>query len=137
MSEPVAWEALHRRAEQAMACAHAPYSAYPVGAALRCADGTVVVGCNVENVAFPAGMCAERTAVGAAVALGKRGFTHLALATGGPEVASPCGTCRQVLMEFAPDLLIESRVPDGRVSAWRLADLLPSPFQVGRLRRAP
>lgn len=135
MTGTVAWDALHRGAEEAMARAYAPYSGYPVGAALRCEDGTVVLGCNVENIAFPAGTCAERTAVGAALAMGKGGFTHLALATRGPEVASPCGTCRQVLMEFAPTLEIQSRVPDGRVATWRLADLLPVPFHVGRLRR--
>jgi cytidine deaminase len=124
----VSWEILRRDAEAAMGRAYAPYSRYPVGAALACDDGTVVPGCNVENASFPAGICAERSAVAAAVSQGRRAFVRLALCTTGHSPAAPCGVCRQVLMEFAPQLEIVSFVPSGAEARWTLADLLPAPF---------
>lgn len=122
------WTALRQHAAEAMARAYAPYSGYPVGAALECADGTVIVGCNVENASFPAGICAERSAVAAAVSRGHRHFTRLALCTKGEQPAAPCGVCRQVLMEFAPTLDIVSVTPAGAEARWSLAELLPAPF---------
>jgi cytidine deaminase len=124
----VSWDALRREAEVAMRRAYAPYSHYPVGAALACADGAVVAGCNVENASFPAGICAERAAVASAVSQGRRAFARLALCTAGDRPAAPCGVCRQVLMEFAPQLEIVSFVPNGPEVRWTLADLLPAPF---------
>jgi cytidine deaminase len=108
--------------------AYVPYSDFPVGAALLTADGTVVTGCNVENAAYPSGICAERGAVMAAVAAGHRRFRGLVVATDADEPAPPCGACRQVLVEFAPRLPIVSVNRDGLERRWTLAELLPSPF---------
>ncbi len=93
--------------------AYAPYSNYPVGAALLAADGTVYAGCNVENASYPATICAERTALVKAVSEGHRDFTALAVVTrnGG----SPCGICRQMLYEFAPNLNVIVATLDGAV----------------------
>ncbi len=87
--------------------AYAPYSRFTVGASLRCADGTVVDGCNVENASYGLCICGERTAIAAAVAQGHQRFTQIAVATGASPPASPCGMCRQVLAEFAVDADID------------------------------
>ena len=111
-----------------MTRAYAPYSRFQVGAALLTDDGTIVTGCNVENAAYPSGICAERGAVVAAVAQGHRRFALLVLATDADAPTPPCGMCRQVLVEFAPALPIVSVARDGRVGHWTMADLLPQPF---------
>src|SRR5689334_20234481 len=95
-------EQLVQAAVAAARLAYAPYSNYPVGAALQSADGTIFTGCNVENAAYPAGICAERTALVKAVSEGHQQFTALAVAT--KNSGSPCGICRQMLNEFAPHL---------------------------------
>ncbi|WP_295628098.1 cytidine deaminase [uncultured Intestinimonas sp.] len=84
---------------------YVPYSKFPVGAALECADGTVFTGCNVENAAYGSTICAERTAVVKAVSEGHRDdFVRIAIAGNSEDYCWPCGSCRQVLFEFAPDL---------------------------------
>ena len=107
--------------------AYIPYSQYPVGAALRATDGSVYTGCNVENAAYPATICAERTALVKAVSEGRQNFDTLVVVTrnGG----SPCGLCRQMLYEFAPKLRVIIGDLDGKISLdCRLSDLLPHGF---------
>ena len=121
-------ERLRRAAFDAMERAYAPYSNFRVGCALRGTDGSVHAGCNVENAAYPASICAERGAVLAAVARGTRDFDLLVLATEASEPTPPCGQCRQVLVEFAPALPVVSFTRAGRVGRWTLAELMPHPF---------
>jgi cytidine deaminase len=91
------------RARDAARHSYSPYSGFPVGAALLCADGTVITGANVENRSFGLANCAERSALFAAVSQGKREFTAIAVACPGSDVpVSPCGACRQALSEFCP-----------------------------------
>ena len=121
-------QALIAAATQVRERAYARYSRFCVGAALLAADGRTFVGCNVENVSYGLTICAERSAVFAAVAAGACEFELLAIAsTGG---VSPCGACRQVLAEFAPELpilLVDIENPPRIVEA-NLADLLPAAF---------
>lgn len=121
-------DALAQRAREAQGHAYAPYSKFNVGAALLCADGSIVQGCNVENASYPAGTCAERVALGAAVAAGQREFVAIAIATDAPEGTPPCGICRQALAEFAPELPIVAIAKSGTRTRWTLRELLPSPF---------
>lgn len=126
---------LRERAFAAMERAYAPYSNFRVGAALLASDGSVSEGCNVENAAFPAGICAERGAVSAAVARGNRSFETILIATEADEPTPPCGMCRQVLVEFAPHLLVVSATRDGREARWTLDELLPKAFNPHSLDR--
>lgn len=119
---------LRERAAGAMKSAYAPYSNFRVGAALLAADGSIAVGCNVENASYPAGVCAERVALGAGVAQGNREFLAIAIATEGHFPTPPCGMCRQALVEFSPDLVVLSVTRGGGEARWSLADLLPNAF---------
>jgi len=119
---------LLERAAEAMANAYAPYSRFAVGAALECADGSVFTGCTVENCALGCTLCAETVAVGNAVSQGHTDFVRLAVFTKGANYCFPCGSCRQVLMEFSPGLEILIGRGDGRYVSYRLSDLIASPF---------
>ena len=128
MTSDTSQEQLRTEARTAMTRAYAPYSGFKVGAALLCDDGSVAAGCNVENASFPAGMCAERSALAYAISHGRRTFTALVIVTDAIDPTPPCGMCRQALAEFAPALRVTSVTLDGRESTWSLAQLLPAPF---------
>ena len=131
--DPETARTLLDRAREARRNAYAPYSEFPVGAALLARDGRVFTGVNVENVSYGLGNCAERVAIGKAVSEGAQEFTAIAVV--GPEddvSCSPCGACRQVMHEFAPEMVLVT--PDG--AGWRadrIMDLLPGAFVPARL----
>ena len=108
--------------------AYCPYSHFPVGAALECDDGTVFTGCNVENAVYPAGICAERTAIFHAVAEGHSRFRRIVIAARSKDYCVPCGICRQVMQEFTPDMEIICLNGAGQARHFTLKELLPYGF---------
>lgn len=116
------------KARAAMKNSYSPYSHFPVGAALECENGDVFTGTNVENCAIGCTICAERSAVVAAVSAGHRKFTRIAICSNGPNYCFPCGSCRQVLSEFAPSLEVLCVKNDGHYVSYRLSALLPETF---------
>lgn len=105
--------------------AYSPYSGLRVGAALECADGSVFLGCNVENASFSDTICAERTAVVKAVSEGRRSFRRIAVAAYSEEYCMPCGSSLQVLREFSEDMEILAAKKDGHYVSYKLNALLP------------
>ncbi|MEM6890070.1 MAG: cytidine deaminase, partial [Pseudomonadota bacterium] len=106
--------------------AHAPYSNFKVGAALRTTSGSIFVGCNVENVAYPEGTCAEAGAIAAMVAAGERQIAEIYVVAGSPSPVTPCGGCRQKLAEFAaPEVMVTMATVAGLEDRVTVADLLP------------
>jgi cytidine deaminase len=122
-------------AERARAQAYAPYSRFSVGAALLTRDGRVIHGCNVENASFGLSICAERNAIWKAVSEGERDFVAIAVTAGRDGGASPCGACRQVLYEFAPELVVLWRDSNRRIVRESIVGLLAKPFILPRARR--
>jgi cytidine deaminase len=114
-------------ARNAQGRAYAPYSRFRVGAALEADDGSVFMGCNVENASYGLTICAERAAVCAAVAAGARHFRRVVVVSDSDPPAAPCGACRQVLAEFGLDLPIDGVSPRATIR-WQLSQLLPSSF---------
>lgn len=108
MSEDIDWQALRAAAHAVQKRAYAPYSRFHVGAALLTEDGRIFSGCNVENASYGLCLCAERNAVGQAVAAGVQKFRAIAIIATGDKAASPCGMCRQVLSEFPPSFAVRS-----------------------------
>jgi cytidine deaminase len=119
---------LREAALRALDNAYAPYSNFRVGAALRTRSGEVVIGCNMENSAYGLAICAETLAVASAVSQGLTEFDEIAIATDDSEPTPPCGACRQVLNEFAPNITISSYTREGREATWTLRELLPHAF---------
>lgn len=117
-------------AREAAKNAYVPYSKFPVGAALECADGTVYTGCNVENAALGSTICAERTAFLKAISEGKREFRRIAISGEGPNYCMPCGACRQFMHEFAPHMEVLCTRADGRYVSYRLDQLMPYAFEL-------
>ncbi len=115
-------------ARAAMSHSHAVWSKFPVGAALRCADGTIFTGCNVESPSLLQGACAERVALLKALSEGQRAFTHIAIVAEKRTAVSPCGLCRQMLFEFAPDLIVIVENENGEPLQKALSAFLPEPF---------
>jgi cytidine deaminase len=142
-------EQLIQTAIEAKSYAYAPYSKFRVGAALLCADGTVIKGCNVENACYGGTICAERTAIVKAISEGKKDFVAMAVTTDVPATISPCGICRQVLREFChldtPILLVPADYPErekdepaptqGGVRVETVGGLLPLSFGPEDLER--
>ncbi len=125
----VDYDALLAQARVAYGRAYAPYSHFAVGAALLAASGAVYLGCNVENAAYPACICAERGALAAAFAAGEREFLALAVIADAPRPVPPCGLCRQVLAELAPDLPVLLANIAGATEATTTTALLPGAFR--------
>jgi cytidine deaminase len=115
-------------AASARLLAIADYSGFAVGAALETQEGEVVTGCNVENATYGLTMCAERVALFKALSAGHRDFRRLAVVADSASPAPPCGACRQLLQEFAPNLLVIAANLGGRTRRWRAGALLPDPF---------
>jgi cytidine deaminase len=126
-------DSLISAARSVQARAYAPYSHFRVGAALESSDGKVFLGCNVENASYGLTICAERSAVFAAVSAGATRFRRAVVVSDVGPPAAPCGACRQVLAEFGLDLPIDGVGPKGTVR-WRLSDLLPAAFGPEQLR---
>lgn len=118
------------RAIAAQSRAYAPYSKFHVGAAIQI-SGRVFEGANVENASYGLAICAERTAIFAAVTSGARELEAVAVSTNSSPPSSPCGACRQVLLEFAPDptkVIVTAVNPAGEHRSWTLAELIPDGF---------
>lgn len=122
-------EELMARAREVRENAYAPYSSFRVGAAILCADGQVFVGANVENAAYPTGICAERAALAAAVSAGARDFKTIAIVSDSAGPTPPCGQCRQALAEFGTSVdVLLARGTSGESRRFKLSELFPLPF---------
>lgn len=109
--------------------AHVPYSRFPVGAAIRTSSGAVFVGANVENAAYPEGMCAEASAIGAMASAGERVIDTIVTVCDGDMLSTPCGGCRQKIREFSTaSTVIHAAGPEGVRITYSMADLLPDSF---------
>ncbi|PTL78475.1 cytidine deaminase [Vitiosangium sp. GDMCC 1.1324] len=129
MSADIPWEQLFEAAKKVRERAYAPYSRFPVGAAVLYADGSVVSGCNVENSSYGLSVCAERGALAAGVAQGRDRPVAVAIVVDTPTPCPPCGMCRQVMLEFAPkELPVRSRNLKGDEARYTLGELLPHAF---------
>src|SRR6266702_1909831 len=127
---------LFQSAKAARARAYAPYSRFQVGAALRAASGRIFSGCNVENAAYPLGLCAEASAIAAMVAAGETFIAEILVLGPGPGRLAPCGGCRQRIAEFCRgDALVHLADESGQVETAPLADLLPRAFGPASLAR--
>jgi cytidine deaminase len=116
--------------------AYAPYSRFQVGAAIRTASGATFVGCNVENVAYPEGTCAEAGAIAAMIAGGETAIAEVWVIADSPSPVPPCGGCRQKIAEFAaPDVKVTLCTTDGAQKTMSVADLLPGVFTAAHMAK--
>lgn len=120
-------------AKQARENAHAPYSNFRVGAALRSASGRIFGGCNVENATYGLTMCAERVAIFKAVSEGERGFSAIAVVTETEVLTPPCGACRQLIWEFCGDIPVNMANLKGKIEVIQMKELFPRPFDDSNL----
>ena len=136
--EPVTADAqLLEGAKAAFRQAYAPYSKFRVGAALRTPDGRVFFGANVENASYGLARCAEQSAVQAMATAGARTFTDLVVYSEATPPASPCGACRQILFEFAPDARVVCTNAQGEVISGLVRDFLPHGFRLAQEEKGP
>ena len=125
---------LQKAATEVRENAYAPYSGFKVGAAVRGASGTIYAGCNVENVAYPEGTCAEAGAIAAMVAAGETRLTGVYVIAGSPMPVTPCGGCRQKLAEFgAQDVVVTMATTGGVEQQTTIGDLLPGVFSASHM----
>ena len=134
MSEVV--EPLIEVAKRARLQAVAPFSNFQVGAVVRTADGKVYCGCNVESASYGLTVCAERVAIWKALSEGERKFTELAVVADTETLTPPCGTCRQIIWEFARGATIVFANLEGKTEEFHIADLLPRAFDARFLKRS-
>ncbi|HXO62354.1 MAG TPA: cytidine deaminase [Candidatus Acidoferrales bacterium] len=120
-------------AKQARENAHAPYSNFRVGAALRSASGRIFGGCNVENATYGLTTCAERVAIFKAVSEGERGFSAIAVVTDTEVLTPPCGACRQLIWEFCGDIPVSLANLRGKIEVIQMSELFPRPFDDSNL----
>jgi len=120
-------------ARQARENAHAPYSNFRVGAALRANSGRIFGGCNVENATYGLTVCAERIAIFKAISEGERGFDAIAVSTDTDTLTPPCGACRQIIWEFCGDVPVILSNLKGRTEVIQMRDLFPKPFDSSHL----
>jgi cytidine deaminase len=120
-------------AKQARENAHAPYSNFRVGAAVRSSSGRIFGGCNVENATYGLTMCAERVAIFKAVSEGERGFRAIAVITDTDALTPPCGACRQLIWEFCGDIPVSMANLKGKIEVVQMRELFPRPFDDSNL----
>jgi cytidine deaminase len=121
-------------AADVMENSYSPYSRGKKGAAIECSDGSVFTGCLIENIALGTTICAETAALASAVSAGHRSFKRIATITEGNTYSYPCGTCRQLLSEFSPDIeILCARASDGRYVSYSLSALLPMPLSANEV----
>ena len=119
-------DSLYEQAVEARTRAHAPFSRFKVGAALQSESGRIYTGCNVENASYPASICAERVAITKAISEGQHDLLAIAVITSSG--GFPCGVCRQVMFEFAPEMLVFIADTEGILAECTVSDLLPDGF---------
>jgi cytidine deaminase len=135
VGDPTVEPDLWRAALAVQRHAYVPYSHFPVGAAVRSASGSVFVGANIENAAYPQGWCAEASALAAMASAGERVIEAIVTVCDGEALSTPCGGCRQKIREFAtPDTLIHAAGPDGVRRTYSMEQLLPDSFGPAHLR---
>ena len=115
-------------AAEVMLNSYSPYSRIKVGAAVECTDGSVFMGCTIENASIGSTICAEAAAIASAVSAGKPSFKRIAIVTESNTYRLPCGECRQILSEFSPEVEVLSARADGRYVSYPLSSLLPMHF---------